>query len=178
MAALLLATRGVALTLSQIHHTLQDALDYLERRKTPMTDSAHRLRSADGVRATLDALSGGDPVTRVDGGCDPVWRIAPEQEHEAAFYRNSVVHAFLETCIVELALAHAARADGDRVDAFWAQAMRLRDLLKFDFYFADSTAFRDTSLQRWRGNRSGNRGCAVPAASTTCCTPSGRCSVT
>ncbi len=143
VAALLLATRGVALTLSQIHHTLQDALDYLERRKTPMTDSAHRLRSADGVRATLDALSGGDPVTRVDGGWEPVWRIAPEQEHEAAFYRNSVVHAFLETCIVELALAHAARADGDRVDAFWAQAMRLRDLLKFDFYFADSTAFRE-----------------------------------
>ena len=143
VAALLLATRGVALTLSQIHHTLQDALDYLERRKTPMTDSAHRLRSADGVRATLDALSGGDPVTRVDGGWEPVWRIAPEQEHEAAFYRNSVVHAFLETCIVELALAHAARADGDRVDAFWAQAMRLRDVLKFDFYFADSTAFRE-----------------------------------
>ena len=143
VAALLLATRGVALTLGQIHHTLQDALDYLERRKTPMTDSAQRLRSAEGVRATLDALSGGDPVTRVDGGWEPVWRIAPEHEHEAAFYRNSVVHAFLETCIVELALAHAAHADGDRVDAFWAQAMRLRDLLKFDFYFADSTAFRE-----------------------------------
>ena len=45
--------------------------------------------------------------------------------------------------IVELALAHAARADGDRLEAFWAQAMRLRDLLKFDFYFADSAAFRE-----------------------------------
>jgi glycerol-3-phosphate O-acyltransferase len=32
--------------------------------------------------------------------------------------------------------------DGDRVAAFWDQAMRLRDLLKFDFYFADSAAFR------------------------------------
>ena len=29
------------------------------------------------------------------------------------------------------------------MEAFWAQAMRLRDLLKFDFYFADSAAFRD-----------------------------------
>jgi glycerol-3-phosphate O-acyltransferase len=53
-----------------------------------------------------------------------------------------VIHAFLETSIVELALAHAGRADGDRLDAFWTQAMRLRDLLKFDFYFADSAAFR------------------------------------
>ena len=143
VTALLLATRGVALTLGQIHHTLQDALDYLERKKTPMTASAQALRSADGVRATLDTLSGGHPVTRVDGGWESVWRIAPEHEHEAAFYRNSVVHAFLETCIVELALAHATHTDGDRVEAFWAQAMRLRDLLKFDFYFADSTAFRE-----------------------------------
>jgi len=71
-----------------------------------------------------------------------VWRIAPENEHTAAFYRNSVIHAFLETVIVELALAHAGHADGDRLEAFWNQAMRLRDLLKFDFYFADSASFR------------------------------------
>ena len=67
----------------------------------------------------------------------------PEDEHEAAFYRNTLIHAFLETSIVELALAYAARAEGDRLEAFWAQAMRLRDLLKFDFYFADSAAFRE-----------------------------------
>lgn len=72
-----------------------------------------------------------------------MWRIAPEHEHAAAFYRNSVIHAFLETSIVELALAHARHADSDRVAAFWSQAMRLRDLLKFDFYFADSATFRD-----------------------------------
>jgi glycerol-3-phosphate O-acyltransferase len=71
-----------------------------------------------------------------------VWRIAPGEEHAAAFYRNSVIHAFLETSIVELALAHASHVQGDRMEAFWAQAMRLRDLLKFDFYFADSAAFR------------------------------------
>jgi glycerol-3-phosphate O-acyltransferase len=142
VAALLLSSRGVALTLGQVHRTLQGVLDYLERKQTPMTRSATRLRSTEGVRATLDALSGGHPVSRVDGGWEPVWRIASEHEHEAAFYRNSVIHVFLETCIVELALAHAAHTDGDKVEAFWAQAMRLRDLLKFDFYFADSATFR------------------------------------
>jgi glycerol-3-phosphate O-acyltransferase len=56
-----------------------------------------------------------------------------------------VIHAFLETSIVELALSHARHLEdsaGDRMEAFWAQAMRLRDVLKFDFYFADSTAFK------------------------------------
>ena len=142
VCALLLTTRGTALTLDQLHHTLQDSLDYLERKQTPMSTSALRLRTRDGVRAAVDALSNGHPITRVDGGREPVWLIAPDKEHAAAFYRNSVIHAFLETSIVELALAHAKHVDGDRVAAFWDQAMRLRGLLKFDFYFADSAAFR------------------------------------
>lgn len=142
VSALLLTTRGVALTLGQLHHTLQDALDYLDRKRTPVSTSALRLRSREGVRAAVDALSNAHPVTRVDSGREPVWYIAPEDEHAAAFYRNSVIHAFLETSIVELALAHARHSDGDRVAVFWDQAMRLRDLLKFDFYFADSAAFR------------------------------------
>jgi glycerol-3-phosphate O-acyltransferase len=108
-----------------------------------MTNSALRLRTADGVRAALDALSNGHPVTCVDGGREPVWRIAPENEHEGAFYRNTTIDAFLETSIVELSLAYAGRAESDRLEAFWSQAMRLRDLLKFDFYFADSAAFRE-----------------------------------
>jgi len=146
VCALLLTTRGAALTLDQLRHTLQDSLDYLERKHTPMSTSALRLRTPAGVRAAVDALSNGHPITRVDGGREPVWHIAPQNEHAAAFYRNSVIHAFLETSIVELALAHARHLPddgGDRMAAFWAQAMRLRDLLKFDFYFADSAAFRD-----------------------------------
>ena len=154
MSALLLTTRGTALTLDQLHHTLQDSLDYLERKQTPVTNSVLRLRTADGVRAALDALSNGHPVTCVDGGREPVWRIAPEQEHEAAFYRNTIIDAFLETAIVEMALAYAARADGDRLEAFWSQAMRLRDLLKFDFYFADSAAFQEHIAEEmaWNGD--------------------------
>lgn len=142
VCALLLTARGTALTLGQLHHTLQDSLDYLERKQTPMSTSALRLRSREGVRAAVDALSNAHPVTRVDSGREPVWYIAPEDELAAAFYRNSVIHAFLETSIVELALAHARHAEGDRMAAFWDQVMRLRDLLKFDFYFADSAAFR------------------------------------
>jgi glycerol-3-phosphate O-acyltransferase len=143
VCALLLTTGGQALTLAQLHSAFQDSLDYLERKNAPIAGSAQRLRTSGGVRGAVDSLSGGHPVTRVDGGWEPVWRIAPEHEHVAAFYRNSVIHAFLETSIVELAMAHAAHSDGDPVDAFWAQAVRLRDLLKFDFYFADSAEFHD-----------------------------------
>lgn len=154
VSALLLTTRGQALTLGQLHHTLQDGLDYLERKQTPMTNSALRLRTLEGVRAAADALSGGHPVTCIDSGREPVWRIEPEHEHEAAFYRNTLIDAFLETSIVDLSLAHASRAESDPVEAFWSQAMRLRDLLKFDFYFADSVAFREHIAEEmsWHDN--------------------------
>ena len=61
VSALLITTQGRALTLDQIHHTLQDSLDYLERKQTPMTNSALRLRTPDGVRSAVDALSNGHP---------------------------------------------------------------------------------------------------------------------
>ena len=120
VSALLLTTRGVALTLDQLHHTLQDSLDYLERKQTPMTNSALRLRTADGVRAALDALSNGHPGhprRRRHGSRSGGSR--PKHEHEAAFYRNTLIDAFLETSIVELALAYAARAESDRLEAFF-----------------------------------------------------------
>jgi glycerol-3-phosphate O-acyltransferase len=153
VSSVLLNSRG-ALTLDQLHRILQDPLDYLERNGTPMTDSALRLRSSEGVRSAVDSLSGGHPITREDGGSKPVWYIEPERQHQAAFYRNTVVHAFLETSVIQLALAYAARQNADRLAAFWAQALRLRDLLKFDFYFADSAAFREHVVQEmsWDGD--------------------------
>ena len=175
MSALLLTTRGVALTLDQLHHTLQDSLDYLERKQTPMTNSALRLRTPDGVRAALDALSNRHPVTCVEGGREPVWRIRPEDEHEAAFYRNTLIDAFLETSIVELALAYARRAEGDRLEAFWSQAMRLRDLLKFDFYFADSAAFREHVAEEMSWFENWETQVAAGGGDIdNCCAPSGR----
>src|ERR1700757_193179 len=100
VSALLLTTHGVALTLGQLHHTLQDSLDYLERKHTPVSTSALRLRTPEGVRAAVDSLSNGHPITRVDSGREPVWLIGPNEQHAAAFYRNSVIHAFFETSIV------------------------------------------------------------------------------
>ena len=140
-----------------------------------MTNSALRLRTPDGVRAAVDALSGGHPVTRVDGGREPVWRIAPEDEHEAAFYRNTLIHAFLETSIVELALVHARRAEGDRLEAFWAQAMRLarsaevRLLLRRLSGVPRAHRRRDV-VARGLGDSTSRQ---AASRSTPCCVPSG-----
>ncbi len=67
VSALLLTTRGRALTLNQLHHTLQDSLDYLQRKQNPVTNSALRLRTPDGGAGRgrrVVQRSSGDPGRR------------------------------------------------------------------------------------------------------------------
>jgi glycerol-3-phosphate O-acyltransferase len=169
VTTVLLAMQGAALTFGQIRLGLGDALAYLEGRSVPRTASARALTGAQAVRATLDALVSGGVVTLVRDGREPVWLIGPEHQLAATFYRNSLIHFLLDTALCELAVLRAGEAgsgagpDGsggsdasggpgasgaaevsgaDPVAAFWDEIARLRDLLKFEFYFKDREEHR------------------------------------
>jgi glycerol-3-phosphate O-acyltransferase len=152
VTTVLLAMQGAALTFGQIRLGLGDGLDYLESRGVPRTASARALTAADPVRATLDALVAGGLVSCTADGREPVWLIGPEHQLAATFYRNSLIHFLLDTALCELAVLRAKEAGADPVGAdpagadpvgeFWAEIARLRDLLKFDFYFQDRDEHR------------------------------------
>jgi glycerol-3-phosphate O-acyltransferase len=67
-----------------------------------------------------------------------------DHQHEAAFYRNTVIHFFVNRAITELAVVKAAE-DGatDIQAAVWENARRLKDLLKFEFFFPTTREFAD-----------------------------------
>ncbi|HPB71637.1 MAG TPA: glycerol-3-phosphate 1-O-acyltransferase [Phycicoccus sp.] len=141
----LLAARGMALTTSQVHTALRGNLDYLEQRGIPVVESVAGLRDLDGVEATLQTLAGpGGIVTRVDGARDVVWHITTDDQLAATFYRNSIIHVFLNSGLCEIALVLAAQEPPGpgRIEAFWRWVMELRDVLKFEFYFKDRAEFR------------------------------------
>ena len=102
------------------------------------------------MRATLDALVSGGVVSFVEEGRDPVWLIGPEHQLAATFYRNSLIHFLLDTALCELAVLRAGESDAaaasssssDPVAAFWDEIARLRDLLKFEFYFRERDEHR------------------------------------
>ena len=142
VATILLAMQGAALTFGQIRLGLADALDYLDSRSVPTTASLRALSAPGPVRATLDALVAGGLVSYVRDGREPVWLIGPDQQLAATFYRNSLVHFLLDTALCELAVLRAREACSDPVGAFWAEIARLRDLLKFEFYFQDRDEHR------------------------------------
>jgi glycerol-3-phosphate O-acyltransferase len=139
----LLGARGRSLTLTQIRAAVPGYLDFARRRNLPLAPTAS-LDSDEAVRRVLDGLVEQGVARSHASGQRPVYGIAPEQHLAAAYYRNSIVHHFLAAAMAELALLHAGEAPAERrLEAFDAEALALRDLLKFDFFFRERAEFLD-----------------------------------
>jgi glycerol-3-phosphate O-acyltransferase len=138
----LLDVRDRALTLDQVAAVLAPLLDDVERRGLPGSGLA-RLRRPPGLKRVLERLVAEKVVTCYTGGTEPVYSIQPGQHHVAAFYRNGSVHWFVNRAIVELSTLHVAEVGGGGFADGFEEALRLRDLLKFEFFFADKREFRD-----------------------------------
>jgi len=137
----LLGARGHALTLQQIRAAVPGYLDFARRRGLPMTPTS-ALDSDAAVVGVLDGLIAQGVARSHVTGERAVFGIAPEQHLAAAFYRNTIIHHFLSSSIAELALLGAAeQAPVDRAAAFESEALAIRDLLKFDFFFGDREQF-------------------------------------
>jgi glycerol-3-phosphate O-acyltransferase len=143
LTLVLLGAQGRAITLELIRAALDDFLDEARRRQLPMASSADALETEEGAVAALHALVRSNVVACYDEGHETVYRIGPDQHLAAAFYRNSIIHFFLRSAISELALVRASEPDvSDAVAEFWEEALRLRDLLKFEFFFAEKDEFQ------------------------------------
>jgi len=140
-----------ALSIGEVVEALRNVLAFVRRRGLPTCGDLH-LDDPDGVSQALEDLIANGVVTKFTEGLEPLYVIGPEQQLAAAYYRNTVIHFFLNACVAELALLRAAEDGvGDRLGAFWSEAMALRDLLKFEFFFPEKDAFRedlDAELRR------------------------------
>ena len=131
-----------ALSVDEMLDALRNLVAYVKRLGLP-TSEPIVLDTPAGVRRTLDVLVESRLLERFDEGPDTVWGIAPGQHLAAAYYRNTVIHYFVNGAIAELALLRAAEDDvRQRQREFQDEALRLRDLLKFEFFFTDKDVFR------------------------------------
>ncbi|WP_341925387.1 1-acyl-sn-glycerol-3-phosphate acyltransferase [Nocardioides psychrotolerans] len=145
----LLDNDGRAMTLAETLGVLEPLVAYVRRRQLPLTADVD-LGRPEGLRRALATLVREGVVVEYAGGLEPVYAIAPDRQHEAAFYRNTVTHYFIDRAILEVALVQAAAedsaADVDVVAATWTRALALRDLLKYEFFFATKREF-DTQMR-------------------------------
>ncbi|GGL21524.1 glycerol-3-phosphate 1-O-acyltransferase [Nocardia jinanensis] len=154
VALALLGVHQRALTRAEVCEVLAPVLDYIEQRDLPRGEIA-KLRDEQSLAVVLEQLSLANVVTVYRSGVEPVYSIEAGAHLEAAFYRNSAVHWFVDRAIVELAILAAVEAapedpaggavgpDADALDFGWEEAYRLRDLLKFEFFFPDRAEFAE-----------------------------------
>ena len=153
-----------ALTLAEVVSSLEDLVSYASKRQLPTTTSLDSFDSG-LIERTLLALVDSGVVTVFTKGPEAVYAIGPNQHLAAAYYRNTIIHFFVNASIAELSLVRAAEPDvTDPLPEFWAATLRFRDLLKFEFFFADKEAYEEelrteVSLQdpEWQERVAGGR---------------------
>lgn len=136
--ALLAADR--ALSLDEMQSTVRPLAKYLTRKGWPVAGGAE-LTDRSTVQRTLRELVDSGVLSVYAGGTDTVWNIRVEQHLVAAFYRNTALHTLIDRAIGEVALVAAAHSSEPPRQTARAEALRLRELLKFDFFFSARETF-------------------------------------
>jgi glycerol-3-phosphate O-acyltransferase len=131
--ALLWADR--ALTVDQLLALLARYADDVDARGLPVT--SRPIAARDAVLRGLASLQRHGVVTRNDHGREVVYLIRPEQRIAAAYHRNGILHFFVVPAIVDLASSAPGRGAGPLHD----EALALRDLFKFEFFFEEKGEF-------------------------------------
>jgi glycerol-3-phosphate O-acyltransferase len=97
---------------------------------------------AEQTQSLLDIMLNEGIITRYDEGPEIVYGIGLNQHAVASYYRNTVIHFFVNKAIIELALLKASENEGpDALEIFWGEVDQLRDLFKFEFFYAPTEEF-------------------------------------
>jgi glycerol-3-phosphate O-acyltransferase len=107
------------------------------------------------VRDLANAMVGMGLLIRYDEGSDTVFGLDPARHPMASYYRNTIIHHFVNKAILELALLAVAAlpaeaALADPTAAFRAETERLRDFFKFEFFYPGKAEFRGELEQEMR----------------------------
>ncbi len=135
MCLILLGTAPRGVTAAELLATIGAVKEWAQARGVRLSKE---LESADdrALSATVDTLVESGLLTRYEAGSENVYSIDPAKHPMASYYRNIIVHHFLDRAMIEIALFQLRDADsGDATAAFWAQVDRLRDLFKFEFFY-------------------------------------------
>jgi glycerol-3-phosphate O-acyltransferase len=137
----LLGAAPRALTEAEVVHDMDVLLAWASARKLRISadfDPAY----ASQMESLLGIMIDEGMVTRYDEGPDVVYAIEQEQHAVASYYRNTIIHFFVNKAIIELALLKTSETEGvAALEIFWTEVDRLRDLFKFEFFYAPTEEF-------------------------------------
>ena len=141
LALLSQETRG--LTVQETALRIIPFMTFVSDRNLPLTDDLPFASDSD-IAAALDALVVSNVVHKHEGLVHDIYTIAPGQHHAAAYYRNTVIHFFVNAAITEVAVGLCTtRSRSVDAASITEIALEIRDLLKFEFFFSSATEFAE-----------------------------------
>ena len=151
----LLGAAPKALTQNEVVADLRALLRWAQSRNLRISEDFNPAY-ADQLPGMIDIMIDEGIVTRFDEGPEAVYGIGLDQHAVASYYRNTVIHFFVNKAIIELALLKASENEGPgALDVFWAEVDQLRDLFKFEFFYAPTEEFHQQireELDRYHAN--------------------------
>jgi glycerol-3-phosphate O-acyltransferase len=136
----LLAARGNARSAEQLAEECARLSDFVAARSLPTTEALD-LADPDRVIAVLDWLAEHGNVSSHEAVGRRVFWLDEEQMVRIAYYRNVIVHFFIPRALAEMALTSLADHDQVTAASVDVELLRLRDLLKFEFFFQGKDRF-------------------------------------
>ncbi|HXY66562.1 MAG TPA: lysophospholipid acyltransferase [Mycobacterium sp.] len=139
--ALLGADRS--LSIGEVLATVRPLASYISAGNWTVAGAAD-LTNRSTIHWTLHQLVASGVVSVYDAGTEAVWGIGEDQHLVAAFYRNTAIHILVDRAIAETALLAASNipvGGADSLATVLDEALRLRELLKFEFLFSARADF-------------------------------------
>lgn len=137
----LLGSAPRALTADELSNEVNQLADWARKRDITLTQNLYDHDEAQ-IDSLIDKMIGSGLLTRYDDGPERVYTIAAERHSVGSYYRNMVIHYFLNKAIAELSLMRMSQLELTGAEAFWEEAERLRDFFKFEFFYAPIEEFR------------------------------------
>ena len=142
MCMILLGTAPRGATDEELAAATKALVDWAKERGIRLSEELQSLDRG-ALRAKADTLVNSGLISRDDAGSATVYTIEPSKHAMASYYRNTIIHHFVNKAIIELAFYKLAEETGeDRSEVFWTEVLRLRDVFKFEFFYPPRDQFR------------------------------------
>jgi glycerol-3-phosphate O-acyltransferase len=129
---------------AQIERDVDVLGDYVRRTDRHVVMRRPSRVSVPDTAETIAALTANGVIRSCGNAAEPDVEIVPERMSVALYYGNMAVHHFIVSAFSELSLAACACLPGGLdPDEVEARCGGLRELFKFEFFFARKAVFRD-----------------------------------
>jgi glycerol-3-phosphate O-acyltransferase len=141
ISMVLLGVAPRALTEDEVARELERLVAWAQERNIFLSDDLQKdiATNLDGV---LGLMISEKIITRYDAGPETVYGIDQQQHPIASYYRNSIIHFFLNQAIIELSAVKIRDLTGAQaLEQFWIEVDKIRDHFKFEFFYSPTELF-------------------------------------